>query len=765
MSGLVNTALNFASYVAAGINLASKNDRDVLGSLTLINSVRQIEAIDEVHQTMHEGFSDVNETLYDGFNELVYGLHNINENIADLRNTTEVGFNVLYKSSIDIRNTIEEWGNATVNAINQSRYEASIFYQDSLSNQKITHQKLDQINQLLELNLAEQIKQTIALENPDQAKSLEKLNTALKKIKLFERKLSKEKLNDAINSCDEAIALDPFNEAAYFYSAKWLTIRNTICLSDDSDWKERYIESKNRTIIELDNSIASQKKLAEENALRLSISASVDLINNLDFKLFRKEFYTFAKKYCPEDFLIYIEAFNFYALCFADASETTFKHLQRAVKKFGFDEFLQVVMENKIAISAIWMRNPSILTFCLNKLSDYEDNKLQDFMFSLSNEAGKFSRLHKASVRDDSDLEQNSHKAIKFKSLNSFKELGENPFNIYNWRIDNISFDENAIFTQKRDTSIPKMLSSIENAVSKYEKDFKLLKNKSDELDRANTNYKKELVASSNLIHEVISKKDKSPNKIKYIEEIERAIKRILRLLSRDRSDKRLKEHSILKLKKRIQDNFDDNIIRLIELCDLMHFEDIKLSKEYDEINDKIAMKKKLIEDKVIASKKFDAMAGTLSSSFIYWLFFGSVVWWWQDMTIWVIYLSVLLGFGYTFFKRGNRLKEIGKDLDEKKVQINNLKSKLDNLRSGIAQEVITRRKINLLKNLSEEDLLVYPKINNYLRMVFDISQEFDRYDHSMNQWKHNSKIFNEFIESFNFEDLLNDLKKVKKLL
>ena len=309
------------------------------------------------------------------------------------------------------------------------------------------------------------------------------------------------------------------------------------------------------------------------------------------------------------------------------------------------------------------------------------------------------------------------------------------------------------------------MLSSIENAVSKYEKDFKLLKNKSDELDRANTNYKKELVASSNLIHEVISKKDKSPNKIKYIEEIERAIKRILRLLSRDRSDKRLKEHSILKLKKRIQDNFDDNIIRLIELCDLMHFEDIKLSKEYDEINDKIAMKKKLIEDKVIASKKFDAMAGTLNSSFIYWLFFGSVVWWWQDMTIWVIYLSVLLGFGYTFFKRGNRLKEIGKDLDEKKVQINNLKSKLDNLRSGIAQEVITRRKINLLKNLSEEDLLVYPKINNYLRMVFDISQEFDRYDHSMNQWKHNSKIFNEFIESFNFEDLLNDLKKVKKLL
>ena len=634
---MVNSALNVLSYVVAGVNLSSKNNRDTVASLTLLNSVRQIEAV-----------NTVNETLYEGFDDITEGLGDINENITELRKDTLAGFDVLYRSSIDIRNSIEAWGSKTVNAINQFRNEARVFYAESLRNQeifihnqKITHQKLDQISQLLKLNLNEQIKQTVALENPEQVRSLEKLNTALKKIKLFEKNLSEQTLNDAINSCDEAISLDPFNEAAYFYSAKWLVIKNTMNLSDDTSWKERYIESKNRTIIELDNSIASQKKLAEENSKRLSIAVSIDLINNLDFKLFRKEFYSFAKKHCPEDFLIYIEAFNFYALCFDNKSEKTFEHFQKAVKRFGYDAFLQVVWENTIAISAIGVKNPSILNFCLTKLRDFEDSKLQDFMFSLSNEAGKLSKFNMQTTEDELELEQNSFKPIKFKSLNTFEELDDNHFNIYKWRIDNIPFIEEEILSQKRDISIPMILQEIESTISRFEKDLKLLKYKNDELNKANTNYRNELKASSDLIHEVISKKEISPNKIKYIEEIERAINRILRLLNRDRSDKKLKEDSIFYLEEGLKNTFDENIVRLINLSDFIHFEDINFPQEYYDTNDMIAMNEKFIEEKVTESKKiyegFD-----LKKISNYWLPFGLFIWWWQGMTVFFIYLSII---------------------------------------------------------------------------------------------------------------------------
>jgi len=759
MSGMVNSALNVLSYVVAGVNLSSKNNRDTVASLTLLNSVRQIEAV-----------NTVNETLYEGFDDITEGLGDINENITELRKGTLAGFDVLYRSSIDIRNSIEAWGSKTVNAINQFRNEARVFYAESLRNQeifihnqKITHQKLDQISQLLKLNLNEQIKQTVALENPEQVRSLEKLNTALKKIKLFEKNLSEQTLNDAINSCDEAISLDPFNEAAYFYSAKWLVIKNTMNLSDDTSWKERYIESKNRTIIELDNSIASQKKLAEENSKRLSIAVSIDLINNLDFKLFRKEFYSFAKKHCPEDFLIYIEAFNFYALCFDNKSEKTFEHFQKAVKRFGYDAFLQVVWENTIAISAIGVKNPSILNFCLTKLRDFEDSKLQDFMFSLSNEAGKFSKFNMQTTEDELELEQNSFNPIKFKSLDTFEELDDNHFNIYKWRIDNIPFIEEEILSQKRDISIPMILQEIESAIIRFEKDLKLLKYKNDELNKANTNYRNELKASSDLIHEVISKKEISPNKIKYIEEIERAINRILRLLNRDRSDKKLKEDSIFYLEEGLKNTFDENIVRLINLSDFIHFEDINFPQEYYDTNDMIAMNEKFIEEKVTESKKiyegFD-----LKKISNYWLPFGLFIWWWQGMTVFFIYLSIiLLGYIVIDFKKEKKLKEIDSNLAEKKSQTNSLITQSNKVSSSLAQEVIVRRKTNLLKNLSDEDLLSYPVINKYLRMVFDASQEFDKRRHLVRQWKQNSKIFYEIKDSFNFEALLHDLKKLKK--
>ena len=182
MSGMVNSALNVLSYAVAGVNLSSENNRDTVASLTLINSVRQIQAVNTVNKTLYEGFDDITE-----------GLGDINENITELRKDTLAGFDVLYRSSIEIRNSIESWGAETVNAINQLRGEARVFYAESLrnqeiikQNQKITHQKLDQISQLLKLNLNEQIKQTVALENPEQVRSLEKLNTALKKIKLFD---------------------------------------------------------------------------------------------------------------------------------------------------------------------------------------------------------------------------------------------------------------------------------------------------------------------------------------------------------------------------------------------------------------------------------------------------------------------------------------------------------------------------------------------------------------------------------------------------
>jgi len=759
MSGMVNSALNVLSYVVAGVNLSSKNNRDTVASLTLLNSVRQIEAV-----------NTVNETLYEGFDDITEGLGDINENITELRKDNIAGFNVLYRSSIEIRNSIESWGAETVNAINQLRGEARVFYAESLRNQeifihnqKITHQKLDQISQLLKLNLNEQIKQTVALENPEQVRSLEKLNTALKKIKLFEKNLSEQTLNDAINSCDEAISLDPFNEAAYFYSAKWLVIKNTKKLSDDTSWKERYIESKNRTIIELDNSIASQKKLAEENSKRLSIAVSIDLINNLDFKLFRKEFYSFAKKHCPEDFLIYIEAFNFYALCFDNKSEKTFEHFQKAVKRFGYDAFLQVVWENTIAISAIGVKNPSILNFCLTKLRDFEDSKLQDFMFSLSNEAGKLSKFNMQTTEDELELEQNSFKPIKFKSLNTFEELDDNHFNIYKWRIDNIPFIEEEILSQKRDISIPMILQEIESTISRFEKDLKLLKYKNDELNKANTNYRNELKASSDLIHEVISKKEISPNKIKYIEEIERAINRILRLLNRDRSDKKLKEDSIFYLEEGLKNTFDENIVRLINLSDFIHFEDINFPQEYYDTNDMIAMNEKFIEEKVTESKKiyegFD-----LKKISNYWLPFGLFIWWWQGMTVFFIYLSIiLLGYIVIDFKKEKKLKEIDSNLAEKKSQTNSFLTQSNKVSSSLAQEVIVRRKTNLLKNLSDEDLLSYPVINKYLRMVFDASQELDKRRHLVRQWKQNSKIFYEIKDSFNFEALLHDLKKLKK--
>jgi hypothetical protein len=307
------------------------------------------------------------------------------------------------------------------------------------------------------------------------------------------------------------------------------------------------------------------------------------------------------------------------------------------------------------------------------------------------------------------------------------------------------------------------ILQAIENTISGFEKDLKLLKYKNDELNKANTNYRNELKASSDLIHEVISKKEISPNKIKYTEEIERAINRILRLLNRDRSDKKLKEDSIFNLKEGLKNTFDENIVRLINLSDFIHFEDINFPQEYYESNDKITMNEKFIEEKVTESKKpykgFD-----LEKISNYWLAFGLFIWWWQGMTVFFIYLSIiLLGYAVIGIKKEKKLNEIDSNLVEKKFQTNSLITQSNKISSRLAQEVIARRKENLLKNLSDEDLLAYPVINKYLRMVFDVSQEFDRRSYLVRQWKQNSKIFYQIKDSFNFEGLLHDLKKLKK--
>ena len=57
-----------------------------------------------------------------------------------------------------------------------------------------------------------------------------------------------------------------------------------------------YLESKNKTIVELENPIDSQSNLATENAERLSIAASVDLIEDKEFKLFKGRVLSFCKE-------------------------------------------------------------------------------------------------------------------------------------------------------------------------------------------------------------------------------------------------------------------------------------------------------------------------------------------------------------------------------------------------------------------------------------------------------------------------------------
>ena len=236
-----------------------------------------------------------------------------------------------------------------------------------------------------------------------------------------------------------------------------------------------------------------------------------------------------------------------------------------------------------------------------------------------------------------------------------------------------------------------------------------------------------------------------------------------MRLLNRDRSDKKLKEDSIFYLEEGLKNTFDENIVRLINLSDFIHFEDINFPQEYYDTNDMIAMNEKFIEEKVTESKKiyegFD-----LKKISNYWLPFGLFIWWWQGMTVFFIYLSIiLLGYIVIDFKKEKKLKEIDSNLAEKKSQTNSFLTQSNKVSSSLAQEVIARRKTNLLKNLSDEDLLSYPVINKYLRMVFDASQELDKRRHLVRQWKQNSKIFYEIKDSFNFEALLHDLKKLKK--
>lgn len=330
-NNLIDQALKIASYGVGGLNIA---EGDSTQGLLLINSQRQISRLEKIDHELEVSNSELNR-----------GFKALDDHFERLEQTNEIGFNKLSQGISEISQDLKaieggiaQMGNDMVDAIYAQTIEQRDFQNIVLHDNKLIRDVLDRV-------LIENEKQTTALENPDQTSSIEKLRTAIKTMKLYDPEFqNSECIHQAINISKEAIEKDPFNEAAIFYCAKWMNI-----LSIDG-WKDLYVDAMLKTKLELDNEIESQATLAKENAQRLSIAATIDIIESLDFKLFGEKFYKFSKTYCGEPFLINLEVFYYFYLCSESSEIEANRHLLACFKRFGKTKFYDEIIRNPMAL-------------------------------------------------------------------------------------------------------------------------------------------------------------------------------------------------------------------------------------------------------------------------------------------------------------------------------------------------------------------------------------------------------------------------------
>ncbi len=331
MSNLIDKSLKIASYGVGGIDIAKGNFSQ---GMLLINSQRQISQLQNIDKEIKAG----NEVLYRGFVALEDHLEEINFTNEKGFDELSSGINELSQDLKALDRGITEMGVEIVTAIYSQTLEQRVFQSQVIQNNELIIDILDRV-------LIENEKQTTALENPDQTLSIEKLKTAKKMMKLFDPELNNvERINEAIGMSKDAIEKDPFNEEAVFYCAKWMNLLGI------AGWKEMYVDAMQKTKIELENEIESQANLAQDNAARLSIAASIDIIESLDFKLFAEKFYLFAKQYCSESFLINLEVFYYFYWCSESNEEEANKHLYNCFNKFGKKVFYDEIMKNPMAL-------------------------------------------------------------------------------------------------------------------------------------------------------------------------------------------------------------------------------------------------------------------------------------------------------------------------------------------------------------------------------------------------------------------------------
>lgn len=331
MSNLIDKSLKIASYGVGGIDIAKGNFSQ---GMLLINSQRQISQLQNIDKEIKAG----NEVLYRGFVALEDHLEEINFTNEKGFDELSSGINELSQDLKALDRGITEMGVEIVTAIYSQTLEQRVFQSQVIQNNELIIDILDRV-------LIENEKQTTALENPDQTLSIEKLKTAKKMMKLFDPELNNvERINEAIGMSKDAIEKDPFNEEAVFYCAKWMNLLGI------AGWKEMYVDAMQKTKIELENEIESQANLAQDNAARLSIAASIDIIESLDFKLFAEKFYLFAKQYCSESFLINLEVFYYFYLCSESNEEEANKHLYNCFNKFGKKVFYDEIMKNPMVL-------------------------------------------------------------------------------------------------------------------------------------------------------------------------------------------------------------------------------------------------------------------------------------------------------------------------------------------------------------------------------------------------------------------------------
>lgn len=338
MSNLIDKGLKVASYAVGGLNILKGEGSK---GLMLINSQRQISKLEEIDKDIREG----NKVLYEGFDSLNNHFENlteINENgFSELSKNTKAVGQAIVNLGTDIKAVeyaVEEMGSKIVEGLYEQTIQQREFQTQFIESNEKINEVLDRIH-------FENKKQTFALENPDQIASNEKLQTARKIIKLFDSKSNNvEYIQDAIELSKDAIKIDPFNEGAIFYCAKWMNIIGI------AGWKEMYVDSMKKTIIEIENDNESQVELAKGNAYRLSISASIDIVESLDFKLFGEEFYTFAINHCGEHFLITLEVFYFYYLCYEANDEKAYEHLLGCYSRFGEENFDKELTANPMTL-------------------------------------------------------------------------------------------------------------------------------------------------------------------------------------------------------------------------------------------------------------------------------------------------------------------------------------------------------------------------------------------------------------------------------